>query len=46
LQPEQTDGLVIYKTDFPKSRRSEFPPGRGLLVESGRTRLIQMAIAE
>jgi len=46
LQPEQTDGLMVYKTEFPKSRRSEFPPGRGLLVENGRVRLAQIAIPE
>jgi len=46
LQPEQADGLIVYKTDFPKSRRSEFPAGRGLLVENGRVRLTQVAIPE
>ncbi len=46
LQPEQADGLLVYKTEFPKSRRSEFPPGRGLLVENGRVRLAQIAIPE
>lgn len=46
LQPEQSDGLLVYKTEFPKSRRSEFPPGRGLLVEGGRVRLAQIAIPE
>ncbi len=46
LQPEQGDGLLVYKTEFPKSRRSEFPAGRGLLVENGRVRLTQIAIPE
>ena len=46
LQPEQTDGQFVYKTEFPKSRRSEFPAGRGLLVENGRVRLTQIAIPE
>jgi S-DNA-T family DNA segregation ATPase FtsK/SpoIIIE len=46
LQPEQTDGLVVYKTEFPKSRRSEFPRGRGFLVEGGRVTLMQIAIPE
>jgi S-DNA-T family DNA segregation ATPase FtsK/SpoIIIE len=46
LQPEQSDGLSVYKTEFPKSRRSEFPAGRGLLVEGGRVRLAQIAIPE
>ncbi len=46
LQPEQGDGQLVYRTDFPKCRRSEFPAGRGLLVENGRTRLAQIAIPE
>ena len=46
LQPGQADGLMLYKTDFPKIRRGEFPPGRGLLVENGRVRLVQIAIPE
>ncbi|HEY6790832.1 MAG TPA: FtsK/SpoIIIE domain-containing protein [Trebonia sp.] len=46
LQPEAADGAMVFKTDFPKARRSEFPPGRGLLVEGGRVRLAQVAIPE
>jgi S-DNA-T family DNA segregation ATPase FtsK/SpoIIIE len=46
LQPEPADGSMVFKTEFPKSRRSEFPPGRGLLVESGKARLAQIAIPE
>ena len=46
LQPEQGDGTIVYKTDFPRSRRSDHPPGRGLLVEGGRVRLLQVAIPE
>ena len=46
LQPEQGDGGLVYKTEFPRVRRSEFPPGRGLLVEGGHVRLLQVAIPE
>jgi S-DNA-T family DNA segregation ATPase FtsK/SpoIIIE len=46
LQPEMADGLLVYKTEFPKWRRSECPPGRGLLVENGRGSLLQIAISE
>jgi DNA segregation ATPase FtsK/SpoIIIE, S-DNA-T family len=46
LQPEQGDGQLVYRTEFPKVRRGEFPPGRGLLVEGGRARLVQVAIPE
>jgi S-DNA-T family DNA segregation ATPase FtsK/SpoIIIE len=46
LQPDSQDGSSVFKTDFPRTRRSEFPPGRGLLVEGGKTRLTQIAIPE
>jgi S-DNA-T family DNA segregation ATPase FtsK/SpoIIIE len=46
LQPEQGDGTIVYKTDFPRGRRADYPPGRGLLVEGGRVRLLQVAIPE
>ena len=46
LQPEQGDGAIVYKTDFPRGRRGDYPPGRGLLVEGGRVRLLQVAIPE
>jgi S-DNA-T family DNA segregation ATPase FtsK/SpoIIIE len=46
LQPEQGDGPLVYKTDFPRGRRADYPPGRGLLVEGGKTRLVQVAIPE
>ena len=46
LQPEQSDGAMVYKTDFPRSRRGDFPPGRGLLVEGGKVCLLQVALPE
>jgi S-DNA-T family DNA segregation ATPase FtsK/SpoIIIE len=46
LQPEQGDGQLVYKTDFPRGRRADYPQGRGLLVEGGRVRLLQVAIPE
>jgi S-DNA-T family DNA segregation ATPase FtsK/SpoIIIE len=46
LQPEQGDGQLVYKTDFPRGRRGDYPQGRGLLVEGGRVRLLQVAIPE
>ena len=43
LQPEQVDGTV-FRTQFPKLKRADFPPGRGLLVERGsRVELVQLA---
>jgi S-DNA-T family DNA segregation ATPase FtsK/SpoIIIE len=46
LQPDQMEGDMLYKTTFPRARRSEFPPGRGWLVEAGRVRKVQGAIVE
>jgi S-DNA-T family DNA segregation ATPase FtsK/SpoIIIE len=46
LQPEQGDGQLVYKTDFPRGRRADYPPGRGLLVEGGKARLLQVAMPE
>jgi DNA segregation ATPase FtsK/SpoIIIE, S-DNA-T family len=46
LQPDQGDGALVYKTDFPRGRRADYPPGRGLLVEGGKARLLQVAMPE
>lgn len=34
LQPEQTDG-ALFRTQFPRVRKADFPPGRGLYVGRG-----------
>jgi S-DNA-T family DNA segregation ATPase FtsK/SpoIIIE len=46
LQPDQGEGDSIFRTSFPRLSRAEFPPGRGLLVEGGKTRRIQIAIPD
>ncbi len=46
LQPDQLEGDLLFKTAFPRARRSDFPPGRGYLVQAGRIRKIQLAYAE
>jgi S-DNA-T family DNA segregation ATPase FtsK/SpoIIIE len=43
LQPDSYDG-GIFRTDFPKLRRVDMPPGRGLLVAAGRVTLVQVAL--
>ena len=45
LQPDQEDGDMIFKTMFPRMRRSDFPKGRGMLVRDGRARRVQVAWA-
>ena len=43
LQPDQSDS-VLFRTQFPRLRRADFPPGRGLFVaRSGQPVTVQVA---
>jgi DNA segregation ATPase FtsK/SpoIIIE, S-DNA-T family len=44
LQPEETDGLALFRTAFPRVSRSDFPLGRGIMVDSGRLTRVQVAL--
>lgn len=44
LQPEQSDGDMLFKTSFPRINRTEFPVGRGLYVRKGRFAKVHMAV--
>jgi S-DNA-T family DNA segregation ATPase FtsK/SpoIIIE len=46
LQPDQAEGDAIFRTSFPRISRAEFPPGRGLLVEGGKMRKVQIALPD
>ena len=46
LQPDQLDGDTLFRTTFARMSRAEFPPGRGVLVEGGKTRRIQLVLPE
>jgi S-DNA-T family DNA segregation ATPase FtsK/SpoIIIE len=46
LQPEEGDGMGIFRVQFPRIRRSEFPVGRGILVTAGRMERVQVALTE
>lgn len=46
LQPEQMEGTGVFKTNFPRVTRAQFPVGRGLLVAHGRTSVIQLALPD
>ncbi|HEV7813084.1 MAG TPA: FtsK/SpoIIIE domain-containing protein [Leifsonia sp.] len=46
LQPEETDGLGLFRTPFPRVKRSDFPVGRGILVDSGRLTRVQVAMPD
>ena len=45
LQPDHMDGDALFRTAFPRMARAEFPPGRGVVVESGRIRRVQVPVA-
>jgi len=44
LQPEQSDGDALFKTPFPRVRRTDFPVGRGIYVRQGRSYRVQVAM--
>jgi S-DNA-T family DNA segregation ATPase FtsK/SpoIIIE len=46
LQPDHLDGDSLFRTPFPRMARAEFPPGRGVVVEHGRIRRIQIPVPE
>lgn len=45
LQPEESDGLALFRTQFPRVSRSDFPVGRGMMVVSGRASRVQVAVS-
>lgn len=45
LQPERADGAV-FRADFPRYRRGDFPVGRGALVQKGKAAVVQVALGE
>ena len=44
LQPDESDGWAIFKVQFPRVTRADFPVGRGILFSSGRISRVQVAI--
>lgn len=44
LQPDQESGSALFKTPFPRLVRHDFPPGRGIHVSGGKTRVVQVAL--
>jgi S-DNA-T family DNA segregation ATPase FtsK/SpoIIIE len=46
LAPDQGDGTTVYRTNFPRTNRADFPPGRGLHVSMGKTEVVQVALSE
>lgn len=46
LRPDAYDGESVYKTPFPRVKRSDFGEGRGFLVQNGRIALMQMPLVD
>lgn len=44
LQPDQEDGDTVLRTAFPRMRRTDFPVGRGMYVQTGRCRGVQLPL--
>ncbi len=43
LQPDPQEAETLMRTGMPRVRRGDFPPGRGLLVQGGKTVRVQLA---
>lgn len=46
LQPDDSDGDIVFNVPFPRASRADFPPGRGVLVRAGRARRVQVLYPE
>jgi len=46
LQPDEADGIGLFRVQFPRVRRSEFPVGRGILVTDGHISRVQVGLSE
>lgn len=46
LRPDAFDGDSVFKVPFPKVKRGEFPEGRGIFVQDGRTRMVQLPLVD
>ncbi|CAN5327542.1 FtsK/SpoIIIE domain-containing protein [soil metagenome] len=45
LQPDTLEGETILRTALPRVTRSEFPPGRGYYIASGKANRVQLPLA-
>ena len=43
MQPDPNDGDILFKVALPRVKRSEYPPGRGVYVASGKCLTVQFA---
>jgi S-DNA-T family DNA segregation ATPase FtsK/SpoIIIE len=46
LRADAFDGEALFKVPFPKVKRSDFPEGRGIMVQAGRIVTVQVPLVE
>ena len=46
LRADAFDGEALFKVPFPKVKRSDFPEGRGILVQAGRIVTVQVPLVD
>ena len=46
LRADAFDGEALFKVPFPKVKRSDFPEGRGILVQAGRIVTVQLPLVD
>jgi S-DNA-T family DNA segregation ATPase FtsK/SpoIIIE len=44
LQPDAVDGETLFRTPFPRGKRSDYPEGRCVWVVGGKTRVVQIPL--
>ncbi|MCL2784313.1 MAG: hypothetical protein FWD55_02535, partial [Propionibacteriaceae bacterium] len=45
LQPDQGDG-DLFRVDFPRMKRADYPLGRGIMVDAGKFQVVQLPVPE
>jgi len=46
LQPDQVDGDMLFRVQFGRMSRADFPAGRGMFVRQGRAQRVQVALPQ
>jgi DNA segregation ATPase FtsK/SpoIIIE, S-DNA-T family len=44
MQPDPADGDMLFEEAFPRIKRTEYPPGRGAYVRSGKQWTVQVPL--
>ena len=44
LQPDSSDGDNLFRVSFPRMKRADFPPGRGIYVDTGKYWTVQLPL--